>query len=131
MSHKSWIITSRGREEHYNRRIGIRTQCEKSRKRQIQESHCSSQSLCWWSHKRSHSLQRHSRICNVNHPSDIINITTFLIFNAKTAIFTPCFCFKLYLKSCLYNITDPKLHIFNMILSKQYWLFLAKIIISS
>ena len=70
---------SRGREEHHHCRTQRRTQCQKSRKCKIQESYCSSKSLCWRSHKCSYCLQRHSRICNVNHPSDIINVSIFLI----------------------------------------------------
>ena len=71
--------TSRGREKHHHCRTQRRTQCQKSRKCKIQESYCSSKSLCWRSHKCSYCLQRHSRICNVNHPSDIINVSVFLI----------------------------------------------------
>merc|ERR1711990_851037 len=37
------------------------------KKPKIQKSYCSSKSLCWRSHKCSYCLQRHSRICNVNH----------------------------------------------------------------
>ena len=70
---------SRGREEHHHCRTQRRTQCQESRKCKIQESYCSSKSLCWRSHKCSYCLQRHSRICNVNHPSDIINVSIFLI----------------------------------------------------
>ena len=87
---------SRGREEHHHCRTQRRTQRQKSRKCKIQESYCSSKSLCWRSHKCSYCLQRHSRICNVNHPSDIINVSIFLILDLSNTNIWKCSSTSLY-----------------------------------